>query len=325
MLGAKGWPCAAAAAAAPTAPPPFPRPDLLGRFSHFPRPDAIPQQLAALAALRRMAPPPAPPTPARQTIMSVTELEAQMMADQVPRPPSPLASLGLGPPGPPPPMAHKMSRGPGITSTRPPGLTPRPPGPPPGPPGPPGPPREAAPIPSFLDSLLVEPDEPAAMPLSPGAYPETRKWISPFTDKHREAVLDGTGSLSKQILEPFLQSESSGRQHVGLMTASDKELIVRIQLGQLASIGEMEPQRDAKGAPGDPGDHGVAQGEHLESGHGSAEVADRSFGALRASVHHSRASVDVTSTDLPAELENQRRRDALPAGLLEVDDGPMAR
>lgn len=153
------------------------------------------------------------------------------------------------------------------------------------------------------------------MPLSPGAYTETRKWISPFTDKHREAVLDGTGSLSKQILEPFLQSESSGRQHVGLMTASDKELIVQIQLGQLASIGEMEPHRDGKAhgdhgehsEHGEHGDHSYAHGEHLEStGHGSAEVADRSFGALRASVHHSRASVDVTSTDLPAEGSNAR-------------------
>lgn len=107
-------------------------------------------------------------------VMSVTQLEAQMMAQQPP------------PPRPP------------ITSTQPPGLP------------------------------------------SP-ALPKPPQRIVPFTEHHLRAALQGDQS---PLLEPFRKSQ--GVQHVGLMTASDKELIVRIQLSQLASIGELERPKEEK-------------------------------------------------------------------------------
>jgi len=172
-----------------------------------------------------------------------------------------------------------------------------------------------------LDSFLVEQRDSHALAaaMAPASPAETLKWISPFTDKHREIVLaDGNPAFSKRMVEPFFQSEGQGlRQHVGLMTSSDKELIVRIQLGQLASIGEMEPRPHAEDVKPDEHLHLVHDHEAHETG--KEEAMDRSFGAFRASVHHSRASVDVTSSDA---VEDEPR-DALPAGLLEADDDPL--
>ena len=89
-----------------------------------------------------------------------------------------------------------------------------------GPPPPPPPPVTSVP----LDEEVEKP-------------PEVPFWIAPFTEKHREAALTDP---SNPVLAPFRKEYQ--RQHVGLMTSSDKELIVRIQLSQLASIGEMEKE-----------------------------------------------------------------------------------
>lgn len=150
--------------------------------------------------------------------MSVTQLEAQMMAEQAPLP----VSQQLIPPGPP---RQKLTLSPQIPRPQrptPPMISPT--GPMPqgitGPPPPPPPPVTSVP----LDEEVEKP-------------PEVPFWIAPFTEKHREAALTDP---SNPVLAPFRKEYQ--RQHVGLMTSSDKELIVRIQLSQLASIGEMEKE-----------------------------------------------------------------------------------
>ncbi|CAE6943733.1 unnamed protein product [Symbiodinium natans] len=73
----------------------------------------------------------------------------------------------------------------------------------------------------------------------PNAVAPAPAIIFPFTVKHREAILSDQSSES--YVKPFLQT--AGRQHAGLMTTSDKELIVRIQLNQMAAIGEQSQQK----------------------------------------------------------------------------------
>ena len=69
--------------------------------------------------------------------------------------------------------------------------------------------------------------------------------IAPFTEAHRRAALAEDHS-EPQILQAFQKPETS-KKHVGLMTASDKELIVRIQLNQLAAIGEVREAKEDAG------------------------------------------------------------------------------
>ena len=82
--------------------------------------------------------------------------------------------------------------------------------------------------------------EPPGLPVQAVPAPKPQR-IVPFTEQHLRAALRGDQS---PLLEPFRKPE--GVQHVGLMTASDKELIVRIQLSQLASIGELERPKEEK-------------------------------------------------------------------------------
>eukprot|EP00931_Biecheleriopsis_adriatica_P064543 TRINITY_DN39306_c0_g1_i1.p1 TRINITY_DN39306_c0_g1~~TRINITY_DN39306_c0_g1_i1.p1 ORF type:complete len:727 (+),score=161.50 TRINITY_DN39306_c0_g1_i1:134-2314(+) len=59
--------------------------------------------------------------------------------------------------------------------------------------------------------------------------------LAPFTDKHREAIL--SNDENDPWVKRFTRSHRRQRPHAGLMNASDKELIVRIQLNQMAAVG----------------------------------------------------------------------------------------
>ena len=220
-----------------------------------------------------------PPRPPQPKVMSVTELEAQMMSAESQRAnfaqqrarPSPKMGLSTTPtleqrPDLPfgrirPPIFPAKQEPPrpfdayGLRAAR--------------------EAREAASLPSHAEAIApaavmqesleeAEPhDELGAEDEHAELTPSAPAMIFPFTEKHRAArphhgmllllVLRGISSCCKQyptagiyfnardgkeavlsdlssaaFLQPFLQP--AGRQHVGLMTSSDKELIVRIQL-----------------------------------------------------------------------------------------------
>ncbi|CAJ1371117.1 unnamed protein product [Effrenium voratum] len=160
------------------------------QLAHPPRPHHAPPLHSALGA--------------KPTIMSVAELEAQMMAEQQEDRPGKLSRT--------PPLPSTLA-----ASTSPPGFAPER--------------RESV--------LLTE-------HLSFNAEsPEQEAMIAPFTEAHRRAALAEDHS-EPQILQAFQKPETS-KKHVGLMTASDKELIVRIQLNQLAAIGEVREAKEDAG------------------------------------------------------------------------------
>lgn len=68
--------------------------------------------------------------------------------------------------------------------------------------------------------------------------------ISPFTDAHRTLLMKETRSSA---LEPFLQIATQLRSHPSFMTSSDKDLIVRIQLSQMAAIGGQSAVQNYRG------------------------------------------------------------------------------
>lgn len=179
-----------------------------------------------------------PARPAQPKVMSVTELEAQMMSAESQRqghvrsqhhrerPVRPQAmSLSTTPPmpglgaTPQMPLMYGRLRPQLAPESREEPSRPQPPVAVPAPP----------PVPEELEPLHEEPVEEPALPAEPVA-----PRIFPFTWQHRDAIL--AGHAEEAHVKPFLQP--AGRQHVGLMTTSDKELIVRIQLNQMAAIGE---------------------------------------------------------------------------------------
>lgn len=179
-----------------------------------------------------------PPRPAQPKVMSVTELEAQMMSAESQRqgqvrpqhrerPVRPQAmSLSTTPPVPGLGTTPQM---PLMYSRLRPQLAPESREEPSRPQPPVAVPAAPPPVPGEQEPLHEEPAEDPALPTDP-----VPSRIFPFTRQHRDAIL--AGHAEEAHVQPFLQP--AGRQHVGLMTTSDKELIVRIQLNQMAAIGE---------------------------------------------------------------------------------------
>ena len=247
-----GWPprpadMAGLGAPCPSCPYPFPcgmRPPVIP--GAMPSLGSVMQQLAK-EELRRA---PRPPRPQRQSVMSVTQLEAQMLAEQQPPSPPPRQKLSLNPQI---PMAQpSRSQRPippviGPTAPMPPGLA----GPPP--PPPPARPLHAEEVYEKKEIEVLEEPE----------LPEAPCRIVPFTERHRQAALKDE---SNPMLEHFRKSQADQRQHVGLMTSSDKELIVRIQLGQLAAIGEVDRKDKEKDDHHEPQPSGEPE-EPLVDGH----------------------------------------------------------
>ncbi|CAE7031204.1 unnamed protein product [Symbiodinium sp. CCMP2456] len=180
-----------------------------------------------------------PPRPAQPKVMSVTELEAQMMSAESQRqgqvrsqhhrerPVGPQAmSLSTTPPVPGLGTTPQM---PLMYSRLRPQLAPESREEPSRPQPPVAVPAAPPPVPEELEPLHEEPVEDPALPPDPAP-----SRIFPFTRQHRDAIV--AGHAEEADVQPFLQP--AGRQHIGLMTTSDKELIVRIQLNQMAAIGE---------------------------------------------------------------------------------------
>jgi len=77
--------------------------------------------------------------------------------------------------------------------------------------------------------------ETSAPPASP-----CPRMVAPFTKGHRSSIADG--NLTVKTLRSFLNLSGEGRpqeQHRKLMSEGDKELIVRIQLTQMAAMGNL--------------------------------------------------------------------------------------
>jgi len=183
-----------------------------------------PGALPLLSALEGVLPPAfssAGPRPPR--MLSVAELEAQMLQAAPSRPASELTPQ----PQPQPQQSRRLLLGGGA---------------PPPADGAPG--AQAAARPSGPASAGGTEAAPAASEVEEVAA-TTPAPIAPFTEAHRALLRTDANSSS---VRPFLRELEQSRSHPSFMTSSDKELIVRIQLSQMAAVGGQCPVQNYRGA-----------------------------------------------------------------------------
>lgn len=146
-------------------------------------------------------------------------------------------------------------------------------------------------------------------------YETTLGELVPFTQKHKDLIM--ADNASEPTANQFLRKARRQRPHADLMTGSEKELIVRIQLNQMASIGEhgvqnhrgsfmhrrlwesVSPTSAKQKADALVNQLKVSMTAQPEEGGSATESGGKpesggNFGASRyASVHHPRPSIDM--------------------------------
>mmetsp|Transcript_9357 Transcript_9357/g.16572 ORF Transcript_9357/g.16572 Transcript_9357/m.16572 type:complete len:716 (+) Transcript_9357:85-2232(+) len=203
---------------------------------------------------------PAPAPPAEPKVMSLAEVETQM-----------LAAAGQVRPVSPPGASSIQSGG----ATR--AMLPEVPG---------G--ADATQL-SLAELVNPEDDEPEVE--TPGGF------IAPFTDAARQKIV--SAKHDDPIVRQFTRAAKQQKPHVGFMASGDKELIVRIQLNQMAAIGELASQshrntfthRNEEKSPTSREKEAIRLVSRLRESIGA--------GRGHSSVHGPRTSIDISPSDAP--------------------------
>lgn len=139
-------------------------------------------------------------------------------------------------------------------------------------------------------------------------YETTLGELVPFTKKHKDSII--ATNATEPVVNQFLRSARRQRPHPDLMTSSEKELIVRIQLNQMASIGEhgvqnhrgsfmhrrlwesVSPTSAKQKADALVNQLKVSMTTQAEAS-GSAESGGKFGASTYSSVHHPRPSINI--------------------------------